>query len=339
MANMITDSRVWTGQEADEIFAKPIFTDSQLLDIFRIVQNVTSKKKLSFDTNIQKILKAKAGCARDTNNKIITISERELVVDTVGFDIEQCALELSEAIEDAYLASGNDIYDLSGTFIKQYIESKVADALKLDLPRVAFFGDKASADPAYNLLDGVWKLLFEYGAANPKMVGETIPAGAEDGAANPDLVIGVFNNLYKEQPAIMKAVPKANKKFIVSEELREGLIDAYTKKAGAVDGSIYLSRTEGGEGEEVVRFKGIEVIGMTHWTEIIENDFAGKGLYRAILTVKENLVLGTDRVSDMMSVKFAYHDYQRVNTLETRFKLGFQLLWPEFTLYATSSLV
>jgi hypothetical protein len=104
-----------------------------------------------------------------------------------------------------------------------------------------------------------------------------------------------------------------------------------------VSGDIFISRTEGGEGEEVVRYKGIEVVGMANWTEIIENDFNASRLYRAILTVKENLVLGTDRIADMMSVKFEYHPYPRVNTLETRFKLGFQLLWPEFTLYATSA--
>jgi hypothetical protein len=339
MANMITDSRTWDGQEADEIFAKPLFTDPQLLDSFRVVQNVTSKKKLSFDNNIQKVLKAKAGCARDVNNKIITLSERTLEVETVGFDMEQCATELSDQIEETYLNKGNDIHDLNGTFIKTYIEEKVAGALQQDIPRLIFFGDKASVDPAYSPLDGVFKVLDTYAATNPDMAGAQIPLAAADGStgAGADAVLGVFRDLYKKQAAAMVAVPKANKRFIVSNELKEALVDAYTTKAGAVSGDIFISRTEGGEGEEVVRYKGIEVVGMANWTEIIENDFNASRLYRAILTVKENLVLGTDRIADMMSVKFEYHPYQRVNTLETRFKLGFQLLWPEFTLYATSA--
>jgi hypothetical protein len=341
MANLITDSRTWEGQEADEIFAKPIFTEEVLGDEFRIVQNVTSKKKLTFDTSLSKILKAKAsGCARDNNNKLITLSERELSVDTVGFDLEQCSIELSDAIEEQWLNKGNDIYDLNGTFIKSYLESKVQDALKLDIPRVTYFADKASVDANYNMADGMWKMIFAYGAANPGMIGTTIPSSLDPSTeAGAKIVIGIFKDLYDRQPTAMRAVPKAQKKFIVNGELKEMLADAYTTLGGAPNGDIFIARTQEGEGEDLVKYKGIVVEGKAYWTEIIESDFGGSQLYRAILTVKGNFALGTDRLQDQMRVDFMYHPYQRVNTLESRFKLGSQLLHPEFTVYSTSAAV
>jgi hypothetical protein len=338
MANLITDSRTWEGQEADEIFVKPLFTEEALGDEFRIVPNVTSKKKLSFDNNISKILKAKSGCARDVNNKIITISERELTVDNVGFDMEQCAEELSEQIEETFLNKGNDMADLSGTFIQNFLQEKVANALKLDIPRIVYFGDKASLDANYNMVDGMFKTLDTYAATNPSMVGATIPSTIDPSTeAGAEAVIAIFANLYKKQPTVMKAVPKAQKKFIVNGELKEALIDAYTTLGGAQNGDIFIARTQEGEGDDLVKYKGIVVEGKAYWTEIIESDFASSRLYRAILTVKQNFAIGTDRVADMMRVDFQYHPYPRVNTLESKFKLGSQLIWPEFTVYSTSA--
>lgn len=335
---LFTDNITWDGQAADEIFAKPIFTDPDLLSTFRIIPNVKSKKKLAVDTILEKILKKVTTCARNPSGNLITLSDRTLEVENVGVDLEQCALSLEDGFMEQFLNSGNDIFDLNGTYIKTYLEQKVVDALKMDVPRVLWFGDTASGDANYNLIDGFWKHLFALGATNPSMVGPAIPAtlpSAYD-ATGAAAVLAIFRGLYDAQPQVLRALPANRKRFIVSLELAEALQDAYTT-LGGVNGDIFIRRNQDGEGYDTFKFKGIEVIGMAHWSNIIDTDLSGTKTIRAVLTDTQNLVVGTDRVEDTMNVEFMYHPYPRVNTLEANFKLGTQIVWPELTVFSTQA--
>lgn len=331
----------WNGQEADEIFAKPVFTDPELLKQFRVVPNVKSKKRLAVDSILQKVLKKKAGCGRTPSGEVINISQVDLEVTRVGVDLEQCATTLEDTLLEDQLNTGNSIYDLDGTEIKSYIEKKVKEALMLDIPRVGYFADTAHVDEDYNQFDGVFKVLTAYAATNPDMKIADIPANLpnEDDEAGAKAIIALYKGLYKAQSPVLKAMPKERKKFQVNDELRDALIDAYTTLGGKASGDIYLKRTQDGEGIDQVFYKGIEVIGHVHWTEIIENDFNGSQKWRMILTDTQNICLGTDRVDDSMTVEIMYHPYQKVNTIDAEFKLGVQILWPELTVFRTSPVV
>lgn len=335
---LFTDNITWDGQTADEIFAKPIFTDPDLLNTVRIIPNVKGKKQLAVDSMLEKILKKVTTCARNPSGNLITLSDRYLEVENVGVDLEQCALSLEDGFMEQFLNSGNDIFDLNGTYIKTYLEQKVVEALKLDIPRVLWFGDTASADANYNLFDGFWKRLFALAATNPTMNGPAIPATLPDTTTEEGAraVIAIFQGLYNAQPRVLKALPANRKRFIVSLELAEALQDAYTR-LGSVNGEIFLRRTQDGEGLDTFKYKGIDVIGMAHWTDIIDTDLAGAKTYRAVLTDTQNLVVGTDRVEDTMNVEFMYHPYPRVNTLEANMKLGTQVVWPELTVFSTQA--
>lgn len=335
---IFTDNITWDGQTADEIFAKPIFTDPDLLNVVRIIPNVKSKRQLAVDNMLEKILKKVTTCARNPSGNLITLSDLYLEVEQVGVDLEQCALSLEDGFMEQFLNSGNQIFDLNGTYIKTYLEQKVTDALKMDVPRVLFFGDKASADANYNLIDGFWKRLFALAATNTSMVGPAIPAtlpSAYD-AAGAAAVLNIFRGLYDAQPQVLRALPANRKRFIVSMELAELLQDAYTT-LGGVNGDIFIRRNQDGEGYDTFKFKGIEVIGMANWTNIIDTDLSGTKTIRAILTDTQNLVVGTDRIDDTMNVEFMYHPYPRVNTLEANFKLGTQIVWPELTVFSTQA--
>lgn len=331
----------WNGQEADEIFGKPIFTDPELLRQFRIIPNVKSKKRLAVDSILQKVLKKKAGCARNPSGEVINISQVDIEVERVGVDLEQCATTLEDSLLEEQLNTGNDIYNLDGTAIKAYIEKKVKEALMLDIPRVGYFADTASADPNYNQFDGVFKVLHAYAATNPEMKIADIPAELpdEDTEEGAKALIALFKDLYKAQSNVLKALPKQRKRFIVNSEIMDALIDAYTTLGGKMNGDIYLKRTQDGVGVEAAYYKGIEVVPMAHWSDIIDTDFGGSQKWRMILTDTDNICLGTDRVDDAMSVEIMYHPYQKVNTIDAEFKLGVQILWPELTVFRTSPVV
>src|SRR6478736_2157078 len=109
---LFTDNITWDGQAADEIFAKPIFTDPDLLNTLRIIPNVKSKKQLAVDTLLEKILKKVTTCARNPSGNLITLSDRYLEVENVGVDLEQCALSLEDGMLEQFLNSGNEIFNL-----------------------------------------------------------------------------------------------------------------------------------------------------------------------------------------------------------------------------------
>jgi len=333
---LFTDNITWNGQAADEIFARPIFTDPTLLDTVRVIPNIKSKKQIAIDSILEKILKRVTTCSRDPSGNLITLSDRYLEVENVGVDLEQCALTLEDGFLEQFLNSGNDIFNLDGTYIKTYLEGKVVDALKLDVPRVIWFGDKASADPNYNMVDGFWKQLLALGATNAAtMVAPAIPATLPDTTTEEGAraMLAIFANLFNKQSRVLRAMPANRKRFIVNIELAEALQDAYTR-IGAASGDLFFQRNQDGFGQDIFRYKGINIIGMANWSHIIDTDFEGEQTYRAILTDVQNLVVGTDRVEDMMNVEFMYHPYQRVNTLEAFFKLGTLVLLPELTVYS-----
>lgn len=335
---LFTDNITWDGQVADEIFAQPIFTDPDLLNTVRIIPNIKSKKQIAVDSLLEKILKKVTTCGRNPSGNLITLSDRYLEVENVGVDLEQCALTLEDGFLEQFLNAGNKIFDLDGTYIKTYIEGKVVDALKMDVPRTLWFADTASADPNYNQFNGFWKQLFALAATNPTMNGPAIPATLPDAStdAGARAVIAIFKGLYDAQPRVLKALPANRKHFIVNMELAEALQDAYTT-LGSVNGEIFLRRNQDGEGLEVFKYKGIDVIGMAHWTDIIDTDLLGTKTLRAVLTDKQNLAVGTDRIEDLFEVLFQYHPYQRVNTLEANFKLGTLVVWPELTVFSTQA--
>lgn len=338
MANktLFQDNITWDGQEADEIFTQPVFADPDLLGTVRVIPNIISKKKIAVDSLLEKILKAVNDCGRNPSGKIITLSELAIEVERVGFDLEQCALALEDGFLEQFLNKGNKIFDLNGTYIKTYIEGKIVDALKLDIPRVIWFGDKAAASPDYNMIDGLFKQMFSLAATNPTMIGPAIPATLPD-ASTPEgakAVIAMFKGLYDKQPRALKNVPAPRKRFIVNMEIAELLQDAYTTLGGSNNGDIFIRRNQNGEGLDVFKYKNIDVIGMSHWTDIVETDFAGVKNFRMVLTETQNLVVGTDRVQDLMDVLFEYHPYPRVNTLEANFKLGTLVLLPVLTVYS-----
>lgn len=337
---LFTDNITWNGQVADEIFAKPIFTDPDLLNTVRVISNVKSKKQLAVDGMLEKILKKVSTCARNPSGELITLSERFLEVENVGVDLEQCTLLLEDGFMEQFLNSGNDIFNLEGTYLQKYLEGKVVDALKLDVPRVIWFADKASADANYNMIDGFFKNLHALAATNPDMVGPAIPGTLPDTSteAGAKAMIAIFAGLYNAQSRALRSLPAARKRFIVNIELAEGLQDAYTT-LGSVNGDLFIRRSQDGEGYDVYKYKGIDIIGMAHWTDIITTDLGGDSVYRAVLTDRENLVVGTDRIDDTMNVELQYHPYPRVNTLDANFKLGTQVLWPDLTVFSESPIV
>ena len=203
----------FTGAEANRAFFTPLFVDEDLKQSFTVMPNVRSKKKMYFFNRLEKILKAATGCGfRNTGST--SAYERYVETFPMQAGVEQCYDELADTAMMELINTGNMITELQGTELASIIESLVLDALKLDVQRVCWFGDRSLADANYNQMDGVWKKLLNSPAEMPKV---TVATGA---LATGD-AIDILNTMYKAQTKELRGMPNNSKAFYVTTDLYE----------------------------------------------------------------------------------------------------------------------
>ncbi len=136
------------------VFFDPIFEPDGSFQNYRVIPNVVSKKKLLFVQKLEKIVQKHTGCGFTPVGKF-GIYDREIEVDNIKVNIEQCVDEFADTILEEKLKKGNLREDLTGTEIGNMMLSSVQMGIALDYHRLFWFGDKASLDPAYNVTNGI----------------------------------------------------------------------------------------------------------------------------------------------------------------------------------------
>jgi len=335
MAQRILAFDFTTNPKDAEVIQKKIFTDVDVTTIFRVFQGVRSEGlRIPLANRLRKIIKKLPTNQRTPTGNLLDITNRILSVKDMGVTLEQDSTQLYNTIEEQFLNSGMDSEDLTGTQVQKLIEDVAAKGTAEDLPRIAFFADVTDPSSDYDQTDGLWKNIEALAVSYPTMkvataIPTTLPTAADD-------IIALYDSLYAAQTVDMRAIPSNEKLFIVNGEIREALYNAYTSKS-SVTADRYLSMIQLRDGYDVLAFKGIPVIAMWNWTQIITDDLGGNKIWRMLLTDKENLCIGTDVLTDVMDLRFEFHKYQSTNTLRSRFKFGTQVLYPDGLVYRTSA--
>lgn len=101
------------------------------------------------------------------------------------------------------------------------------------------------------------------------------------------------------------------------------MADNYMKTLEALNGSevAYGNLVNG---QRQLNFRGIPILIRQDWDVRIANDMGYLRRHRALLTVPENLVIGTDGVSDEMSVEMFYDQVKQNNHFRAEYKAGTQ---------------
>ena len=107
------------------------------------------------------------GCGfRPVGNK--RMYEREVTVEKIKLDISYCWDEFEDTIFEELQNRGLRFTDLTDTLFEQIITQQVQQAIKLDTERIYHFGDKSSTDPNYDMMDGLWNVVY------PGLVGQDL---------------------------------------------------------------------------------------------------------------------------------------------------------------------
>lgn len=310
--------------------------------IFNFLPKQKHGNKVGFVGDFSLIGKKAQGCKPKYGNNILTASEKTWDIQEWEIAEEICYKDLEGTLAQIAMRSGTNISDLTGTeYIDDILDPKLQKAIRKLLMRLAWFGDKSAAtitdggvlkddvNPEYfNITDGFWKRLFAITAADPKR-RTTIAANAK--------------TTFSEQDAAMNT-PGAATDFMhalitnASQVLREadgGIIYITMALKDALDWDI-TKNNKGSElqwnamfdGIQKTTYKGVEVAAIPFFDEIIQNYetvTGGKSWnkpYRALYTIKDNLLVGSESESEIAGLKIWFSEDDQVNRILGKDKLG-----------------
>lgn len=101
---------------------------------------------------------------------------------------------------------------------------------------------------------------------------------------------------------------------------------ATMRKIGGAETSYQITLN----GLSVPTFDGIPIIVRPEWDAAITDNFYGAYPHRALLTRKDNLIVGTDAAEDAMNIELFYDPISQNNYFRVEYKLGMQYVHEAF---------
>lgn len=188
-AMFITTSVTWGGKENYDYFLRPMFIGKSPWETqgIRVIPNVQSSQKLNYFGTANKILKAYTkgfNAAAGT-----TYTQRTLTTVRLKAEAADDASEFYQTVFEAGLRK-DDWNNLDGTFLKEIVIALYRNALASDVYRIFWMADPYKetvtttfqtgvADTNYNMLTGMWKLIFDnVGTGDTSIKRITVADGA-----------------------------------------------------------------------------------------------------------------------------------------------------------------
>lgn len=334
MANFITDSfsHTYAGEEfISELFYKPQEGSQAVAEIYRVMPNIKVKRNLYLPGTLQNIVKKYSSCGFSAAGGTMTITDKVLDVEKLKVNLELCVNEFDDTFIEEQMKTGVDINDMTGTVIEEITLRKVAEGIKEDIGRVAWFGSDASGSTNYDWFDGWIQLGIDDSTNLGQFVDMSTISGVENtstGVLESGGSLALLRNMWENQSKVLRQMPKASKKFYVTSTVYDNLITSYE------DTNSSLGLTKLTDGSETLMFRGVEVVEVTGWdTQLADanNPQASTiGDNLVVYTMPQNLVIGTD-VSDpaaQLKVRSNDDDDEQLKII-SKFKMGVQIVHPE----------
>jgi hypothetical protein len=306
------------GTEANKLFLEPIFFDADTLNEFRVMGNVVNKKKIGFVRPLENIIRKYTGCGFNPVGSL-SIYEREIEVNKMRVDLELCWDEFEDTVFEELLRTGTNIADVRDTQIGDILMNRARQGVKMDLSRLLYFGNKASADPNYDTIDGFWTVYYP-GLVTDGLIPRT-NTGSGTAMASGD-GIAILRAVYDQAPLPLKGLPNAEKVLNVTGSVWMQYNEDIEDGGGGDFGLMTLI-----EGSPRLFFRGIEVRPMWRWDEIATS--LGTTLPNYVeYTTKMNKVLATDVLDPSSELRIWYDDKDEKNYVKARFKMGSNYIHP-----------
>jgi hypothetical protein len=326
MGIFTTSQLSFSGEEIREIgefvMEKTIGEETELRTIHRLDTGIKASKKIGIVGELGLIGKAGQGCDPTPDTPSATITEKTWDPKPVQMRIKECWTDWLDSFFVYFLKPGVMKSDMTDTDAAEYIQMLTIPALKKTMWRLAWFGDTNAANsddsPAgvitpgidvdfFNIFDGFWPQIYSI-VASDSTRRYTISENAEaTKSAQLALAAGkaytILEDLYSNCDP--RLIQEGNLMFVVTRSIFNNYATYLESKS--TDASFI--RIEGGF--ETLRFRGIPVINMPVWDDIIRAYFDNGTTYqyphRAVLMRSENMPLGLEEEGSHLELDI-HHD-------------------------------
>ena len=340
---LITQNLEYVGNQSAELILKPLFKNPLLNALFTIREDILFREPLNVVGPLTGIIQKYTGNAMLPTSGNATITQRFIVPQKMQAHVQQSADVFDRTVLEKAKKSGIAWNDLQGTTLETLLANLAVEGLTLDLFRLIFFGDTASANPQLNIIDGVWKKL-KAGVADAvadnrvsnTVVPDVLTTNSARDAFKKLLTTGSSN--------ILKQAVRSGKAMILCTG---GMFDNYLESKESQNNAgieqAYINELNGmvkdgtGGVVEAIPYRGIPVMAMRDWdTEIATIGGTTPSTNRAILWLPGNHYIGTDVYSDFNQFDAWYSKDFDVNNLRARFRADYNYAIGQFAAIATS---
>jgi len=325
-----------------------VFNRPDINRLHNVQTGIKMQEQIIFASQFGKTgLKATSSCTRQTSGVSSTLSEK--FWNPVGIEdtLVHCQKEIDPLFKAYFskIQSYKDNYEMEGTDEHVFLSILLTEAIAETVLRGVWFGDTAvaaagsSSDglissgdiPYYNYFEGIWEQIFtavgtgaikRYSIALNSEITKALQLGLTTDLAKDTY----FESIWALADPRLKAHPNAT--FLVSNAIWEN----YRKSLQSVGENFSIEHTQNGFRE--LNWNGKPIINMeTIWDLALFADFydntQNQAYYlpnRIILTVPENIPIGTLNESDLTELESWYEKKDRTNNIAYGFSLDSKVL-------------
>jgi len=342
-------------QDLSQFIIEKIFTRPELLRLHGIRTGVKMKEQIVFASQFGKTgIKGTAACTRKTSGAASTLTEKYWEPAGIEDTLIHCNAEI-DALFKAYFTKINkyrEKYEIEGTDLEIFFSIMFLESIQKTLWRAAWFADESVAAAAagtaglisaanvkfYDYFDGLFAQIFTAVTATT-VKRYTIDENAEvTTAAQTSLASGrsveIFEGLWLLATPSLKA--DENALFYSTN----GIWENYRQYLQGKGENFTIDFTV--EGMRELKWNGKSIVNMeTVWDLDLQADFVDNttnaAYYlpnRVVLTVPENIPLGTLNESDFDELEIFYDKIARNNYMGYGLSLDAKLLEEDFIVVA-----
>lgn len=341
----------WNGKEImslSEAILVDFYAKPQIADIHTIRTGIKAKQQIAFLGTLNGLIgKPRENCDTTVDTNSITNTEKFWNPCHLGFRFEECWADWLETFFVWGMNNGMKKEDLTDTDVFNFMRNRMTDAMEEAVLRYAWFGntDAANADDSppgvitsglnlsyFNCFDGFWQQIFDIVTADStkkagtitKNSGVTFALQEFDATDTTNKVAHSYLRLLATK-ADFRLRGNPNVVFYVTQSIYDQYL-AELENYTSVEGSFRLLQ----DGTRALTFRGIPVIPIQFWDRMIRANESNGTVYhiphRALLTVKENLAIGTEETSNLSDIGVFYNEYHRVNVMHALWAMDAKVL-------------
>lgn len=345
--------------ELSQLIFLALMDVESLGQLLNFLPNQEHGKKVGFVGEFGMLGTAAQGCSPTYGNDLISATEKTWDIQEWEIAEKICYKDLIATLAKTAMNKGTSIDDLTGT---DYMDDIVAPRLELAIKklvlRLAFFGDKDASTYAtstnesgtlkegidakyFTLINGLWKQIFT-AVTEEKIPHVTIAANAETtidaqktAFKKAGVATGTLDSMIESASAVLR---QQSGQIIYMTQLFADALSADIKnnnKGSELQWeSLFLGITR-------TTYNGVTIYAIPFWDEIIQtclqnttNKDAWDKPYRAIFSIKDNLLVGTESAGEVQEMDIFFDKTTRLNHILVKDTIGTMIAQENLTVAA-----